>query len=247
MPSTLDFEIPELVYQLSDGSSFVLYDSYADENSQLNQQEDRIILFGIGSTLHELETADDWASDGTFSKVPANFRQLYSIHFRIGQSFRPGVFALMTKKSAEMYKLMLAKLSELIPNAAPKRIFLDYEAAAIQAYTHQYGGNLSSLYLSIITFNLDDLKFCGCFFHFSQAVYRHIASNNLAVRYRTDPEFSLFCRFLPSLAFLPLDKVVESFGIVCLKINSKFGNLLAPVLEYFERTFIGIVVGGVRR
>jgi len=139
-PHSLDFDIPTEVSTLTDGSSLVIYDSRIDESSPFNLKEDRLIILGTAFTLRELESAEDWASDGTFQKAPQHFQQIYSIHFRDGQSFRPAVIAFLTRKSMKMYSLMVEKLIERIPNANPKRIFLDYEQAAISAYRTQFGG-----------------------------------------------------------------------------------------------------------
>lgn len=109
-------------------------------------------------------TAEDWASDGTFKKTPANFLQIYSIHFRIGQSFRPAIFALMTQKSALMYEQLLAKVAELLPVARPQRIFVDYEAAAIRAYKDRFGGILAFNVVKQLLFRHRNLRLLLSFF-----------------------------------------------------------------------------------
>jgi len=50
----------------------------------------------------------------------------------------------------------------------------------------------------------------GCFFHFSQCIFRQVQSNGLLTQY-SDNEFSLFIRCLAALAFVLLDDVVDSF------------------------------------
>jgi len=139
-PQSIDFDIPLEISTLADGSSIILYDSHADEDSNLASQQDRLILLGTKETLDQLESSDDYAVDGTFAKAPQHFLQLYSIHFRDGQSFRPAAIALMTRKSLLMYNLMLEKLMEWIPNAKPARVFIDYEQAAISAFKRQFKG-----------------------------------------------------------------------------------------------------------
>jgi len=93
---------------------------------------------------------------------------------------------------------------------------------------------------------LGDIQVSGCFFHLSQAVYRHIASNHLASRYRTDPDFAILCRHLPALAFLPTKDVVAAFESTCRQIRKIIGNDLDKILEYFERTYIGSIKVGER-
>lgn len=134
------FDIPPEVSMMADGSSIVFYDSHTDEDSTLDKEHDRLIMLATASTLDELELAEDWASDGTFQKAPKHFMQIYSIHFRDGQSFRPAVIAFLTRKTSKIYKVMVEKLFEQIPNSKPQRIFVDFEQAAISAFKHQFGG-----------------------------------------------------------------------------------------------------------
>ena len=51
--------------------------------------------------------------------------------------------------------------------------------------------------------NFPDTEIKGCFFHFSQAIYRKILEFGYAVQYRKDKDFNLAIRFLAALAFAP--------------------------------------------
>ena len=66
-----------------------------------------ILIFTTSENLKWLHEAKYWLMDGTFKTVPTLFRQLYSIHALAGRNdtFRivPLVYALMTKKSEELY------------------------------------------------------------------------------------------------------------------------------------------------
>lgn len=82
----------------------------------------------------------------------------------------------------------------------------------------------------------------GCFFHFSQAVWRKIQNYGLTTIYIEDVNFALQVRKLISLAFIPIDKVVNYFEVL---LESDFymenENMLTPLITYFETTWIGIL------
>jgi hypothetical protein len=54
----------------------------------------------------------------------------------------------------------------------------------------------------------------GCFFHFSQAIYRHVQSAGFQASYAANPEFALMLRHLPALAFVPIQNVEDYLVIV---------------------------------
>lgn len=89
-----------------------------------------------------------------------------------------------------------------------------------------------------------------CFFHFEQAVYRHIQSIGLARDYANNITVNQYCKMLVSLAFLPLNKVEEGFRMVCTNIENGItdDNLmqkLKKLMDYFLKTYVGgITLGG---
>ena len=54
----------------------------------------------------------------------------------------------------------------------------------------------------------------GCFFHFSQAIFRTIQSLGLQVRYRDDEDFAHKIRMLAALDFVPEPDVIIAFEAV---------------------------------
>ena len=95
---------------------------------------------------------------------------------------------------------------------------LDFERAAINAFEEEFLAVLS-----------------GCFFPFSQNIYRKIQSLELTNQYMEDPGFALYMRMLPSLAFVPENEVCDSFLI----LMGEFPQDALEVAEYFETTYLG--------
>ena len=54
----------------------------------------------------------------------------------------------------------------------------------------------------------------GCFFHFSQAIFRKIQSLGLQVRYNDDEDFTHKVRMLAALVFVPEPDVIIAFEAV---------------------------------
>ena len=74
-PSDTGFEIPEIYQDL------ILYDSGKEDNS-------RILILADKEVIRDV-TTEEWFADGTFSKVPLQFYQLYSLHCKVGSAYPP--------------------------------------------------------------------------------------------------------------------------------------------------------------
>ena len=70
-------EIPDVYRKTLVGENFLLYDSYEDENYDL--ECGRIIMFCTQENLRLLFRSQTWFVDGTFSTVPSIFFQLFAI------------------------------------------------------------------------------------------------------------------------------------------------------------------------
>ncbi|XP_029341812.1 uncharacterized protein LOC115033426 [Acyrthosiphon pisum] len=140
--------------------------------------------------------------DGTFKACPQIFEQMYVIHGSIKRGtdeiFVPLVFALMNGKSEQLYNQVFFILNEFclenninIARTNDLEIITDFEKAAINSSTE----------------NFPQATHSTCFFHLCQSIYRKIQNIGLSTKYANDPEFNLFARHLPAMAFLPVDRV----------------------------------------
>ena len=75
----------------------------------------------------------------------------------------------------------------------------------------------------------------GCFFHFSQAIFRKIHSLGLQVRYKDDEDFAHKVRMLAASAFVRESDVIIPFEAV----SEDFPLDGQAVIDYFEDTYIG--------
>lgn len=107
---------------------------------------------------------------------------------------------------------------------------IDFEAAAIRGISNEF----------------PEIELHGCFFHFTQCIWRRIQSLGLAKKYEEDHEFARKLRHLAALAFVPVEKVKDSFKklktILHIKKRAAEGtdaNKVNKLFDYFEETWIG--------
>lgn len=101
----------------------------------------------------------------------------------------------------------------------PINVHIDFEKAAINAVISVLG-------------ELVNIK--GCFFHLTQSTYRKIQSLGLVNMYRDNEDFSLFCRKIDALAFLPLSDVPAGMNY----IKSVMPDEAKELVEYFDQTYV---------
>lgn len=207
IPTDVNFDLPPRF------QNFLLHDS--------RPGGDRLLIFGDRELLRGLSRSELWLADGTFKVVPTLLYQLYSIHFSFAGGINPaGVYCLLANKSRETYDNLMGVLKQLIPTAAPHRILVDFESAAINSFRQAYPN-------SDVT---------GCYFHLCQSVLRKVNECGLKRDYETDNEIRGFVRCLPALSHVPVSDVLHAFELLCevMPANEKVNE----VVTYFEHTYI---------
>lgn len=96
--------------------------------------------------------------------------------------------------------------------------------------------------ISAIKNEFPNTKIHGCFFHLNRSVWRQIQHHGLAKQYSDDVNFALEVRKLAALAFIPCDKVIESFEVLLESTYYvEYEEILSLLITYFEGTWIGIL------
>ena len=225
-PDSLDdLIIPEDLTKTLDGTDdFLIKDSAMDQ--------DRILLFTTITNVRYLAQSSFWIMDGTFKAVPTIFKQLYTIHGRVGgnenSQILPLVYALTSRKSERCYRRLFQDLvdfgDEHDIHLRPQFILTDFEQAAINAAHAEFQGVQNK----------------GCFFHLSQSVYRKVQASGLSIRYGTDENFSLLIRQIPALAFLSPDDIPAAFD----ELKSHMPVEANEIVRWFEDNYVH---GRIRR
>ncbi|RWS18325.1 uncharacterized protein B4U80_06170, partial [Leptotrombidium deliense] len=142
----------------------------------------------------------------------------------------------MPNQSTDTYRRVLQAIKFSRPNITPVSVMADFELAETNAFKQEF----------------PSIQIRGCFFHFMQAVFRHIKGNKdiLALYEDSDNIENIIClRQLGALAFVPVNDVVDCFSKL---LDSDFyrtnWTTLLPLIEYFEDNWIGITIGnGISR
>jgi hypothetical protein len=215
IPETLkDLQIPAKFAEFQDGTNFIIHDSG-------DQDPERFIIFGTDEGLQKLQNSDEWYVDGNF-KCPF-FKQLWVIHGTYKNSIFPGMYCCLMRQNEETYKRVLDAVIADHPQLVTKlsRCHMDFETAAINAFT------------SI----KPEIKINGCFFHFTQAIYRNVCSLGFKTNYDTDSDFAAAIKLLPAIAFVPSGDVITTFELI--QDRDLIPDKALPILNYFEDTWIG--------
>ena len=193
---------------------------------------ERILIFGDRDNVHALRVHNSlWLCDGTFKICPMQFYQLYTIHIQIGGFYPPCLYALLPNKTEQTYSKFLKAITSVSDNAQPSRILLDFERAAVNAFTSAF----------------PESSIKGCYFHLCQAFLRKINELGLKNAYENNCELSLALRLIPALSFVPTDLVEQSFESVIeeiehvvdrLDLEQSLSDKIDELASYFQRSYI---------
>ena len=140
------------------------------------------------------------------------------------------MYGFSPNKTESTYKRFLDILLSLLPNAAPDKVLIDFELAAMKGFEK----------------TLPNATISGCFFHQSQNYIRKIGQLGLKNLYRSNPELSLAMKLIPALAFEKLENVRSSFKLVVediqevceqLSVDSSEVEKIDELCSYFQNTY----------
>ncbi|XP_068225040.1 uncharacterized protein [Palaemon carinicauda] len=174
--------------------------------------------------LQDLKRIKNWAFDRTFKVAPEFYYQLLTIHVQQDKLSIPRVFALLPNKTEVTYRRVFEKLGEFLGGEETENITIDFEKACFNGINAAF----------------PDVFLNGCFFHFSQSLYRKRVELGFKQEYHNNNEFSLKMRHFSDLSFVPTQDVIWVFEEL-----SEDDAIPQEFLAYFESTYIGIE-GGTR-
>ncbi|KAK3086401.1 hypothetical protein FSP39_017917 [Pinctada imbricata] len=164
------------------GEPFLLVDDGTDK---------RILIFATQANLKYLADATTIFGDGTFYTCPDLFTQIYSIHAEVAGEMYHLVYALLPGKTQAIYTRLFQLLrSTCLSNnivLRPQTMFLDFEIAAHNAARATFPG----------------IQIRGCFFHYTQCIWKKAQSTGLQTPYQTDPDITSVVRRAAVLPLVP--------------------------------------------
>lgn len=230
LPVTRNFAVPERFQFLTIGENnmrFLLHDDYTGEEDIEEDQEEirenRILVFGVQTTLDTLEACETILLDGTFKVCPQLFFQLFTIHGIVGEWSFPCLFCLLPDKTQETYHRLFNIIKNLAPRMNPRFAIADFEIAIHNSIRRAF----------------PNCEAQTCYFHFSQNIWRQVQQNGLAEQYIHNPTIRSLIKRLASLPFLPIPSVEGGFEQLEEEANDQQNANVEEVFAYFEDTYIG--------
>lgn len=208
----------------SNGELFLLEDTGRNLN--------RVLVFATSSNLQILKSCKHWMADGTFSKCPRYFTQIWSIHGLYKGEVIPLVFAVLPNKKTASYYEVLKILVHNIPDLNPSTILTDFEKGQIKAFKKSFS-NITPR---------------GCYFHFTQALYKRLGKTpGLQKYYKMNTNgFKYVIMQIFALSLLPPDEVYIGYKTILdddFFQNQNNLRLCSGFIEYLEKNWIGDFTG----
>ena len=167
-----------------ESSAFVLYRTANNDD----------IVFGDVSLVTNATHASHISIDGTFGKCPNTHFQLLTCHAVCwnGHSF-PFAFALLPNKSHSSYEKAFDEIDAAAMRTCHRQVFNRTDLTVLCNFEKGLLKALASLPCTVK----------GCYFHYTQAIWRFVAKHGFSSRYLTDADFRWHVRYLMVLPILP--------------------------------------------
>ncbi|KAL2642748.1 hypothetical protein R1flu_010335 [Riccia fluitans] len=211
--SRAEIVIPHSLHFTESGENFVL----------LQLQNNDIIAFGMLSDFDTLCNATHVYMDRTFDACPQLYRQLFTLHAFFEERQVPLLYVLMNSKERVAYISLFDALKDLAitrgQQFSPQLILSDFESGLIPAIQAEF----------------PEAHHQGCYFHFTQAIWKTVQHLGLAQHYTEDRFVQVTIRRLMALGFLPIEDV--RFGLELIRVSlmeQEFVDM-GHLLEYFQR------------
>lgn len=176
-------------------------------------------MFATDRGLSLLAESKTWFVDGNFSLAPEFFKQLYMILVHKNAMFMTAVDYILECKNQSTYEkifsVILKECEDLIIYPDLRFLHLDFELA------------VKNILGSHITIN-------GCFYHLCQSIHRKLQKLGLSTIYKENIEFRNYCGMIDSLAFLPLNKVLDRMAYLKENIPPHADEILI----YFDSNYV---------
>ncbi|CAF4608132.1 unnamed protein product [Rotaria magnacalcarata] len=171
-------------------------------------RRERLLLFASDAQLYLLFNASTIYMD---------------VHFDICV---PCVVGLLVNKKAATYKQIFSELKNATLRKktvfSPSVIMTDFESGSISAVKDEF----------------PTAQHLGCYFHFSQAIFRHIQFLGLQRQYTIDETLRVLCRKLMALPLMPRDKILSGLDEIREAADLLPGLPMIRLLEYFDKNWM---------
>ncbi|KAL2089322.1 hypothetical protein ACEWY4_014010 [Coilia grayii] len=176
----------------------------------------------VEANLLRLRSADTVYMDATFKSCPRPYSQIFTVLGDVHGFVVPVVHMLMSQRTIGHYREALRCIKDTTRRASghtwrPQKVVCDFEQALVAA----------------VETELPRARVCGCFFHFTQALWRRVQSLGLAPAFRDDRRLKEVIRKVMALGHLPLPVVGNNFELLAQHRRTRRAQRDHPELQDF--------------
>ena len=187
--------------------------------------DDKILVFASTEMLDIMSEASTLFMDGTFFVCPSLWLQVYIVHCLVDNKMYPVAISLLPNKTKQTYVRLFALLKDVVRtktgiDISPDIIQIDFESAVIKAVNEVFPTTAVR----------------GCFFHYAQALWRHVVDRGLAMDYKNKPEVQSHVRRTSALPLLPVNQVQDAW--LQLLNQSPDGERVLAFNDYVTTTWV---------
>ena len=215
---------PKIPMSVSEFCEMLPTTSFAINLKATIKLDARVAVIFFSEKIYEIMAdVHDIQYDGTFHVVPKLLYQLFTIFLSIGRNTIPAIHCLMTNKDEELYTAVIITIKELIPQLQPTKAMSDWERGSRNAFKHVY----------------PETRLYGCWFHYTQAIWKHIQQYGLASSYRDITDLKTFVRQIMAIPFLPSDLIHPTYSLLQIPTIPEIEKLkLDDFIKYFKRFWL---------
>ena len=190
-----------------------------------------IAIFSTRRNLTALVECQQLYMDATFRTAPQPYEQMFTVLGDYHGRVLPLAIALMNNRTIGAYRQVLQTLKRRVwrnttQHWEPEAVMMDFEQALITA----------------VETELPQTRVEGCYFHFSQSLWRHIQEVGLAHGYRHDERLQTLLRKVIALGFLPIALVRNNFTLLrhardTVRLIRRYPSLI-DFLTYVQNTYL---------
>jgi hypothetical protein len=226
--------------ETTDGERFLLFDIDIGGGN-------RIICLASDIQLECLVKSKLWYIDGTFAKSPNKFFQIYIIHAWYLDEMHVCAYIFLRNKTMKTYENMIDNLIKsasklgfnLQPRVSPLKnrqdffshirffskfqmILSDFEQAVLSSFQSKFPGVVMK----------------GCFFHYTQALWKNIVDNGLRKAYKYDTRTRNWLEMFKSLALIPTSMINDAWCLILKYRPHEESNKIQSFINYFHSTWL---------
>ena len=152
------------------------------------------------------------------------YYQLFTLFVPFADFAFPVCYALMSRKTTELYVKVFQRVQQLVPHFAPMCAMADFKEASVAGFQHVY----------------PDAGIVGCWFHYAQAIIKRTNKIGLREAYGSDADVQNVVQCLMSHPLLPPEEIVSAIADVeaNVVVDSSHENQLRQLIRYVNRQWI---------